>query len=1009
MSENHLFLSRKMKKSLLLLLFVLAGLALKAETKRFFINRFGLAEGLAANQVLTIHQDRNRFLWIGTPNGLQRFDGRKFMTYAVKKNGVRQPSLPVYEIQEDASGKMWLRIGDEYGLYIPELEQFTPIPFEKAQVRARGELLWMDRKGNVYVIFKEDKILWMDPKKGHLTDQNLPIKLPDGWRPSSVFEDREGRYWLSCVEGIAVYDPNQNQVFTHSYNPEKLPLLQRPDLNHVVNVYEDQQGVFWVNYWAPEEHLLSFHPKTQEWKNHMPELDPGNDNYQEAFGVLELPDGQLWRYGIQNLADFDRKNNRFSRLSQSDLVFDKINKAIWDPSKGIWLGTDHGLYFIHQETPDIYFLNLTTENGNNELQVIKEIIHQGDTSVWVGSWGKGIKIFKPLQGEQDSDWTRKNLPPHSEFRQVWDLLHDKKRNVVWVALQKGNLQIIDLNSRESVFLSPDVFEGSTIRTIAQNAKGDLWFGTQNGAVIHYTGEGIQKDGFSRFRKFGGIIPRLIVARDQKIWATTVNEGVFILDPNNGKIIQHLDDLILSSNKIEKIHQLNDSLFLMGYELLNIYNSKTGKNQIFSYSDGMVSNVISHLESDASGLTWIYTPNGMTRFDASNHTFSSFGKNHFFSQLPTDGYSGTRFSNGELAFVSNNAILIFDPLQFDRNYSPPSPIITNVSLFGVYVGDGTVENSQRVFSSHQNNLTFDFNVLNFPIQDRFIYYYRLVGADPDWVKAKDDFQAVYSLLPPGDYQFEVKTANELGVFSEASVYSFEIKPSLIQTWWFKAFLGLLFLGIVGLIYRMNVNRILAVVKLRSRLARDLHDDMGSTLSTINILSSMAKTKLGTDPAKTSEYISKISENSQRMMESMDDIVWSIKPQNDSMEKLIARMREFANQVLESKDILFSMEVDDRILGMKLSMDARRDLFLIFKEGINNAAKYSGATRVFISFGLDAQLFTLRIRDYGNGFNLEDLDEGNGLENMQKRASHLGGNLEINTEPGNGTELILKVHL
>jgi signal transduction histidine kinase len=215
--------------------------------------------------------------------------------------------------------------------------------------------------------------------------------------------------------------------------------------------------------------------------------------------------------------------------------------------------------------------------------------------------------------------------------------------------------------------------------------------------------------------------------------------------------------------------------------------------------------------------------------------------------------------------------------------------------------------------------------------------------------------------------------------------------------------------VALIYRMNLNRILAVVKLRSRLARDLHDDMGSTLSTINILSSMAKSKLGTDPAKTSEYISKISENSQRMMESMDDIVWSIKPQNDSMEKLIARMREFANQVLESKDIVFSMEVEERILGIKLSMDARRDLFLIFKEGINNAAKYSGATRVFIAFGLDEQLFTMKIRDYGRGFDTENIDDGNGLENMKKRASNLGGMLEIKSQLGQGTELVLKVRL
>ncbi|MFC3416206.1 sensor histidine kinase [Algoriphagus hitonicola] len=996
-----------MKKIFLFLLSLLSYSSLQAEENRFFINRFGLADGLSSNQVLTIHQDQNRFLWIGTPNGLQRFDGRKFMAYEVKIDGVKQPSLPVYEIHQDRSGKMWLRIGDEYGIYIPEKEEFIPFPFENEQKRSSWGTLWMDQKANVFIVFKEDKILWIDPEKRKITDQNMPLKFPEGWRPNSIFEDREERYWISCLEGIAVYDPATNQVYTAQYNPENLALLNRKDFHHVINVYQDQEGVFWINYWDPDEILLSYEPKTKDWKDHKEELRNGNANYQEVYGILELPDGQFWRYGVQALGDYDRERRQFNRLVQKNIVFDKITKAIWDPAKGIWLGTDQGLYFIHLDTPAFFFKEMDTQEGNYEFQSIEEVVHEGDTSIWLGSWGRGIKIFKNQQ-EQDAEWTAINRPPLIEFNQVWDLFHDKKREVIWVALQKGNLQIIDLNTRKSTFLSPEAFGGSTIRTIAQDKTGDLWFGTQNGTVVHFTGEGIEELGFSQFYKVGGTIPKLLVSKDQKIWITTINEGVYVVDSATEKLFKHLDDRVLSSNKIEKIHQLNDSIFLMGFELLNKYNALTGENQVFSYSDGLVSNVISHIASDRTGQAWIYTPNGMTRFDATTNTFSSFGKNHFFSQLPTDGYSGMQLSNGDLAFVSNNALLIFDPLQFERNQTPPKPTISSVSLFGVYVGDETVGNSQRIFSSQQNNLTFDFNLLNFSIQDRFGYYYRLVGADPDWVKAKGDFQAVYSLLPPGEYQFEVKTANELGVFSDPSIYAFEIKPSLVQTWWFKALLGLLFLGIVFLIYRMNVTRILAVVKLRSRLARDLHDDMGSTLSTINILSSMAKTKLGTDPAKTSEYISKISENSQRMMESMDDIVWSIKPQNDSMEKLIARMREFANQVLESKDIVFSMEVHPQILGLKLSMDARRDLFLIFKEGVNNSAKYSGASRVYIAFGIERNLFTMRIKDYGKGFEMEDLNEGNGLENMKKRALNLGGYLEINTHPGKGTELILKVH-
>lgn len=998
-----------MKKSLLLLLLFLSCWILKAETKRFYVTRLGTTEGLASNQVLTVFKDKNNYLWVGSSNGLQRFDGRKFMSYQMETPQGRLPAQSISEILVDRDGKMWLRVGDQYGTYIPEKQEFSPVPFEKSENRFQGESLWMDRNGNLFVILFNNKLLWIDQKNGKITDQNLPIKIPDGWRPRSIFEDKNGRYWVSNIEGISVYDPHNGEIYTHASNPLGLEVLKKPGLGYVFNVYEDSEGIFWINYWAPDERLLSYDALTKVWRNHKSEIAPPNNNYQEAFGSIELPHAEIWRYGIQTLASFDRRSKTFTPLIQNDIKFDKISKLIWDEAGGIWMATDAGLYFLHFDTPSIYFLERTTENGNFEYQAVEEVIHRGDTTVWLGSWGKGIGVIKPLKEELDTKWMYQGAPKGIESYQIWDLHHDKKRNLVWVALQKGLIQMIELDTRKVHFIYPEVFEGSTIRTIAQDELGNLWFGTQNGSVIKYDGKGINKDGFSRYRKFQGIIPKLLISDDQHLWVITTNEGVYELDLKEGKILRHLDHSILSSNSNEQLLQVNDSIFLIGYELLNKYNIRTGKNEVFSYSDGMLSNTMLGMEKDADGLVWIYTPNGLTRYDIKTNTFYSFGKNHFFSNIPIDGRSGTRFANGELAFVSNNGIIIFDPRQFARNLPPPIPTITGIELFGQYIGDGALPVMRREFTAQENSLAFDFNILNFSKQDRFTYQYRLVGADLDWVNANNNFQAVYSLLPPGDYRFEVRSINESGVFSDPAVYAFEIKPSLVQTWWFKAILGLLFLGIVGLIYRLHVNRILAVVKLRSRLARDLHDDMGSTLSTINILSSMAKTKIGTDPAKSSEYISKISENSQRMMEAMDDIVWSIKPQNDTMEKLIARMREFANQVLESKDILFNMEIKEKVLGMKLSMDARRDLFLIFKEGINNAAKYSGASRVFISFGLDGQLFTMRIRDYGKGFNMADLDEGNGLENMQKRATQLGGNLEIKTEPGNGTELILKVLL
>jgi signal transduction histidine kinase len=192
-----------------------------------------------------------------------------------------------------------------------------------------------------------------------------------------------------------------------------------------------------------------------------------------------------------------------------------------------------------------------------------------------------------------------------------------------------------------------------------------------------------------------------------------------------------------------------------------------------------------------------------------------------------------------------------------------------------------------------------------------------------------------------------------------------------------------------------------------VARDLHDDIGSTLSTINILSSMAKTKLLTDPVKSSTYISKITDNSQQMMEAMDDIVWSIKPDNDSMLKILARMREYASGILEPKDVEITFNIGEHIQELKLNMETRRDLFLIFKEAVNNLAKYSHCTKAEINLKIRNQRLQMTVTDNGNGFDVNSADEGNGLGNMQKRAELLKGTIEIKSQQNLGTTVTLEI--
>lgn len=267
-------------------------------------------------------------------------------------------------------------------------------------------------------------------------------------------------------------------------------------------------------------------------------------------------------------------------------------------------------------------------------------------------------------------------------------------------------------------------------------------------------------------------------------------------------------------------------------------------------------------------------------------------------------------------------------------------------------------------------------------------------------------ATYAPLPPGPYRFEVRCENEEGFSSRITPFAFVIRPVFYQTWWFLALVAIITGAVAYYFIRQRVLRLLAIERVRSRVARDLHDDMGSTLSTINILSSMAKTRLSQDPVKTSEYITKIGENSQRMMEAMDDIVWSIKPMNDSIQKIIARMREFAIGVLEAKDILVRIKVDEQVLNLTLDMETRRDFFLVFKEAINNAAKYAKCQVVDVHITAHRGRLLLSVKDNGIGFDTSTAD-GNGLGNMQKRAENMKGRVQIRTKPGAGTEVLLNI--
>jgi len=259
--------------------------------------------------------------------------------------------------------------------------------------------------------------------------------------------------------------------------------------------------------------------------------------------------------------------------------------------------------------------------------------------------------------------------------------------------------------------------------------------------------------------------------------------------------------------------------------------------------------------------------------------------------------------------------------------------------------------------------------------------------------------------PGHYIFSRLSSKEGLSGKDVAFVHVALNGETVTVLWFTISIALAIAGPIYLAHRFRAKSLLEMEKVRRRIARDLHDDMGSTLSTINILSEMAKMKVKNDSEKTKEYIDKISDNSTRMMEAMDDIVWSINPMNDSMQKVAARMREFATGVLEAKNIDYRFRVDEAVHELKLDMDARRDVFLLFKEAVNNLAKYSQCSRAEIDITVEKSVLRMRIQDNGIGFNTLEAEDGNGLINMKKRAQSLRGLLDIRSALSMGTTVTL----
>jgi signal transduction histidine kinase len=314
-------------------------------------------------------------------------------------------------------------------------------------------------------------------------------------------------------------------------------------------------------------------------------------------------------------------------------------------------------------------------------------------------------------------------------------------------------------------------------------------------------------------------------------------------------------------------------------------------------------------------------------------------------------------------------------------------------------------SGLVLNPTQNQLSIDFVGLGFAAGESLRYQYRF--ADSEWSAPTDQRTINYAGLSPGRYQFQVQAVTADGNASPApATITFTILPPVWRRWWFITLITLT-VGLAGwIVYRYRVARLIELERVRTRIATDLHDDIGSGLSQIALISEVVRRRVNRDDPPVTDSLAQIAGSSRELVDSMSDIVWAVDPHKDHLSDLTQRMRRFASEIFTARNIEFRFQERAETEDMKLSADVRRQVFLIFKESVNNIVRHSGCKEADIEFRVEHGWLTLKVSDDGKGFYSEEDSDGHGLVSMRERAKALGGDLTVISHHGNGTTVRLK---
>ncbi len=930
-------------------------------------------QGLSQDSVLSIAQTKNGYLWLGDYQGVSRFDGVRFSPL---------------EMQEDTE-------------------------FYMRTINA----LFCDSRGDLWIATQEGLFRYNDGKIIQYTKKD---GLSYQW-VYTVAEDPSGNLWFGTHEGISKWDGHS---FT-KYLPEQLH-----DRKYVHYISIDPDSTVWA---GTQDGVLVF--MNGAWKMITERNGLANN---AVWAIVRDSDGSHWIGTEGGLSHY--KNGKFRNYTTADgLPSNIINCLMWDRDHNLWIGTEGGLVRKYKEKFERY-----TSKEGLPRDSVWAIYEDPEGSLWIGMSNGGLSRFS--EGK-----VHVLGKPEGLTADIVTSVYEDPDGILWLGTDEG-LNRIEGN-KISHITTKDGLLSNYITSLLRDSQNNFWIGTMSGL------NRISKDGVSSFTTKDGLLDPVILSikedRQGMIWIATNNglncfkDGkLIVLDElrsgtiqdifesqNSGtfvatkgglyqyksgswKIYKRADGL--PTDALSTIYEDGEGTLWIGTMTSGLVRYKDGKFNAFRAADGLGINSVSAFVEDAHGDFWITSHKGIIRI--SKKQLNDFADKKLHKLEPQtfttsdglrnaecfDGMHPTiwKLKNGNIWFATLEGAAIIEPGKIKTNLVPPPVMIEKMIVSGRPVK----LQQARSLPPGNSNFDFEFAAFSFLAPEKVRFQYRLTGFDGNWIEAGTRRIAQYTNIPPGKYTFQVRACNNDGIWNEAGTsFKFQLRPYFYQTWWFYAGAGLTIGLLIWRIHAFQIRRVLELERIRTRIASDLHDDIGAGLSQIAVISDAVRDQLKNSNTETTTRLHKVSETARDLMESMSDIVWAVNPSRDRVEDLVTRLRRFSTDIFSAANIDFEMIAPEPDAGRKLTPDFKRHIHLIVKECVNNIVKHSQANNARIEMKIDNGWFYCTINDNGRGIPTGEAFEGNGLKTMKERARLLNGNLEIQSALEIGTTILLKAPL